>query len=188
MTTGEKSNRIREAVGVFGDADAMQHAIDDLLSSGFDRDELSLLAAEETVDEKLGHKYNKVSELEDDPKVPRTRYVSPELISDAQTAVIGGLIFVGTLGAAGAVVASGGALAAAITGAALGAGTWGLLGEILAKFIGESHATYIEEQLKHGGLLLWVRCSNAEREKSAMEILSRQSGHDVHLHALPASE
>jgi len=187
MTTSQKSNQIREAVGYFGDADAMQLAIDDLLSSGFDRAELSLLAAEETVDEKLGHKYNKVSEIEDDPTVPRTRYVSPDFIDDAKTSVIGGLVFLGTLGAAGAVVASGGALAAAIAGAALGAGTWGMLGEFLAKFIGQNHASYIEEQLKHGGLLLWVRCLNPEREKSAMEILSRHSGRDVHVHSLPAS-
>ena len=59
MTTGEKGNQIREAVGVFGDADTMQQAIDDLLSSGFDHADLSLLASESTVDEKLGHKYKK---------------------------------------------------------------------------------------------------------------------------------
>ncbi len=93
----------------------------------------------------------------------------------------------GALGAAGIIVASGGALAAATAGAALGAGTWGLVGEILAKFIGEDHVRQIEEQLTHGGLLLWVRCLNSEREKSAMEILSRHSGRDVHIHALPAS-
>jgi hypothetical protein len=40
MTTSEKGNQIREAVGVFGDADAMQQAIEDLLSSGFDHAEL----------------------------------------------------------------------------------------------------------------------------------------------------
>lgn len=187
MTTNEKCSQIREAVGVFGDADSMQHAIEDLLSSGFDRAELSLLASEETVDEKLGHKYNKVAEIEDDATVPRTRYVSPETIGDAKTALIGSLVFVGTFGAVGAIVASGGAFAAMITGAALGAGTWGLLGEFLAKLIGDSHASYIQEQLQHGGLLLWVRCLNSEHEKSAMEILSRHSGRDVHVHVLPTS-
>ena len=93
----------------------------------------------------------------------------------------------GTLSAVGIIVASGGALAAALTGAAFGAGTWGLAGEILSKFIGENHARYVEEQLKHGGLLLWVRCLNSERETSATEILSRHSGRDVHVHSLPAS-
>ena len=187
MTTSEKGNRIREAVGVFGDADTMQHAIDDLLSSGFDRAELSLLAAEETVNAKLGHKYKKVAEIEDDAAVPRARYVSQEAISEGEYVFTGGLVLLGTLSAVGVIVASGGALAAAITGAALGAGTWGLLGELLARFIGAQHAEYIQEQLTHGGLLLWVRCLNQEREKSAMEILSRHSGRDVHVHALPAT-
>jgi hypothetical protein len=187
MTTDEKNNQIREAVGVFGDADTMQQAIDDLLSSGFDRAELSLLASESTVDEKLGHKYKKVAEIEDDATVPRTRYVSPESIGEAKAALIGGLVFVGTLGATSTIVASGGALAAIITMVAIGAGTWGLLGAVLAELIGDHHAHYLQEHLKHGGLLLWVRCLNSEREKTAMEILSRHSGHDVHVHALPAS-
>jgi hypothetical protein len=187
MTTEEKGGQIREAVGVFGDADTMQHAIDDLLSSGFDRADLSLLAAEETVNAKLGRKYQKVVEIEDDGGVPRTRYLSQEGIGEGEYVFTGGLVLLGSLSAVGVIVASGGALAAAITGAALGAGTWGLLGELLARFIGAQHAEYIQEQLTHGGLLLWVRCLNKDREESAMEILSRHSGRDVHVHTVPAA-
>jgi len=66
----------------------------------------------------------------------------------------GGLVLLGTLGAVGTIVASGGALAAAITGAVLAEGL-GSAWELLARFIGVQHARYIEEQLKHGGLLLW---------------------------------
>jgi hypothetical protein len=166
----------------------MQSAIWDLLSSGFDHAELSLLASEVTVDNKLGHKYKKVEELEDDAAVPRTRYyVSQEAISEGEYVFTGGLVLLGTLGAIGFIVASGGALAAAITGGALGAGSGGILGELLARFIGAQHAEYIQEQLQHGGLLLWVRCLNPEREKSAMEILSKHSGRDVHIHVLPVS-
>ncbi len=187
MTTSENGNQIREAVGVFSDAEAMQQAIEGLLRSGFEHSELSLLASEETVNEKLGHKYKRVAEIEDDAAVPRARYVSQEAISEGEYVFTGGLVLLGTLSAVGIIVASGGALAAALTGAAFGAGTWGLAGEILSKFIGENHARYVEEQLKHGGLLLWVRCLNSERETSATEILSRHSGRDVHVHSLPAS-
>jgi hypothetical protein len=188
VMTNKEYSQVREAVAVFDDADTMQDAIDDLLSSGFDRAELSLLASEETVDEKLGHKYQKVAELEDDAAVPRTRYyVSQEAISEGEYVFTGGLVLLGTLGTVGIIVASGGTLAAAITGAALGAGSGGILGELLARFIGAQHAEYIQEQLSHGGLLVWVRCLNPEREKSAMEILSKHSGRDVHVHALPAS-
>jgi len=85
----------------------MQLAINDLLSSGFDRAELSLLAAEETVNEKLGHKYKKVAEIEDDATVPRTRYISQEAISEGEYVFTGGLVLLGTLGAVGTIVASG---------------------------------------------------------------------------------
>jgi hypothetical protein len=80
MASNEEGKTIREAVGVFKTADTLQKAIDELMSSGFDRAELSLLAAEHTVEEKLGHKYRKVAELEDDVTIPRTCYVSNESI------------------------------------------------------------------------------------------------------------
>ncbi len=73
----KQSDAAREAVGVFQTVDAFQEAIDELLSSGFDRAELSLMASEKAVEEKLGHKYRKAPELEDDDSVPRIAYVSP---------------------------------------------------------------------------------------------------------------
>ena len=81
---------LREAVGVFHDPGPLQEAIDELLSSGFDRAEISLLASERAIEAKLHHRYRKVAELEDDPRVPRTAYVSLELIGDAEGGLIGG--------------------------------------------------------------------------------------------------
>lgn len=187
MITDEERRKVREVVGVFSDAETLQEAIDELMSSGFDRAEISLLASEETVDEKLGHKYKKVTELEDDATVPRTYYVSLESIGDAEGAVIGGLVYVGAGAAISAIFASGGTLAAAIAGGAMAGGTWGLIGAALANLIGEHHAMYLQEQLKHGGLLLWVRTWDAEHEKKAKEILSKHSGRDVHAHIEPGS-
>jgi hypothetical protein len=59
----------REAVGVFHDRDAFQNAVEDLMSAGFDRAELSLLAGEQAVEDKLGHAHRRVQELEDEPTV-----------------------------------------------------------------------------------------------------------------------
>lgn len=181
--SGSQESRT-EAVGVFDDAGALQEAIDELLSSGFNRAEISLLASERAVEEKLGHAYEKVAELEDDPSVPRAAYVSTEALGDAEGGLIGGLVYVGALAAAGAVVASGGALAAAIAGAAMAGGAGGLIGTVLAKLVGDHHAHYLQEQLGHGGLLLWVRTRDREHERRAVEILSKHSAHDVHAHAL----
>jgi hypothetical protein len=183
----EKTRTVREAVGVFNHPKDLQEAIDQLLSSGFDRAELSLLAGEHAVEEKLGHRYVKVSTLADDSTVLRAAYVSTEAIGDAQGGLIGGLMYVGAVAAAGAIVASGGTIAAAITAAAMAGGAGGLIGTFLAKLVGDHHAQYLQRQLDRGGLLLWVRTWHAEDERRAIEILRNHSGGDVHVHALPAA-
>lgn len=181
----KEGDAVREVVGVFQTAEALQEAIDELLESGFDRAELSLMANEHAVEEKLGHKYQKVDELEDDASVPRAVYVSPEAIGDAEGALIGGLLYVGV--GVGAILASSGALTTAIIGGALGGGAGALIGSVLAKMVGDQHARYLREQLDHGGLLLWVRTWDEEREKRAVSILSKHSGRYVHVHAVSTS-
>lgn len=71
MQNSTETPGVREAVGVFESAEKFQEAIDELISSGFDRAEISLLASESAVEQKLGDKYKKVSELEDGPTVAR---------------------------------------------------------------------------------------------------------------------
>ena len=48
------------------------------------------------------------------------------------------------------------------------------------------HAEWLQEQLDRGGILLWVRTPTAEDERKAMEVLTRYSAHDVHIHEIPA--
>lgn len=175
----------REAVGIFHSAEGLQGAIDELLSSGFHRAELSLLASEAAVVQKLGHLYRKVDELADNPDVPRAAYVAGEDIGDAEGGIIGGLAYVGATVAAGAVVASGGTLLAVIAGTALAGGAGGLVGSLLARWIGEHHANHLQEQIDRGGLLLWVRTRDAAREERAMRILGKYSAEKVHVHGLP---
>lgn len=186
MLIEEETRTIPEAVGIFHRNEDLQGAIDELLSSGFHRSELGLLASETTVQEKLGAQVKNVSALADDPAAARSVYVSPEAIGDAQGGLIGALVYVGAAVTAGAVIASGGTLAAIITAVVLVGGTGGLLGVVLAKWLGEHHATYLQDQINRGGLLLWVRTRHAADEHRAVEILKRHSGGEVHVHALPA--
>ncbi len=175
-SSAPETGAVREAVGVFSRSDDLQDAIDELLSSGFHRAELSLLASEQVVEEKLGHRYEKVSALADDPTVPRAAYVSTEAIGDAEGSLIGGLMYVGAAVAAGAVVASGGTLAATIAVTALAGGAAGVVGSVLAKWIGAHHAHYLQEQMDRGGLLLWVHTRDVVLEKRAVEILQKTFG------------
>jgi hypothetical protein len=176
---------VREAVGVFQTEDALQAAIDDLLSHGFDRAEISLLARSDSVEEKLGHAYRKVAEVEDDAAAPRIAYVAEEDVGNAEGAVIGTLMYVGALAGLIPVVASGGALAAGLVALFVGGGAGAALGTALARIIGAEHAEYIADQVEHGGLALWVRTWNEGDEARATKILKAHSGADVHLHGLP---
>jgi hypothetical protein len=178
-------DRAREAVAVFEDAETFQAAIDELLSSGFDRSDLSLLAGRHAVAKKLGHALESVVEAEDDPNVPRAAYVSTESVGDAEGALVGGLFYVGAMLAGGAMVASGGTAAGAVVAALLAGGAAGSIGTVLARWLGHHHADYLQQQLDCGGLLLWVNVRDAEHEERALEILSRHSAHDVHVHEFP---
>lgn len=185
MTEG---GAVREAVGVFHDRPDLEAAIDELLSSGFDRAEVSLLASQEAVEQKLGHSYRSVRELEDDPDVPTVAYLPRESVGEIEGAIVGALIYVGAVAAAGAVVASGGAFAAAIAAAAAGGGGGGLLGYLLDRYVEKRYLKSIAEQIARGGLLLWVHIRDEAHERRAVDILTRNGGEDVHVHDLPAGE
>jgi hypothetical protein len=177
----------REAVALFRDESALQAAIDELLSSGFDRAELSLLATEKTLRSTFGDRFKTSAEIEDVEGVPRSCYISPESRGDAEGGLIGGLLYVGAVAATGSVILSGGGLAAAIAAAVIGGGASGLVGSVLAGTIEGVHALNVRDHLRHGGLLLWVRTRTPEDEKRATAILRRHSGRDVHVHGLPAA-
>lgn len=185
MEPSEGAGTVREVLGVFHDRKGFENAIDDLLGSGFDRAELSLLASDEAIEAKLGHAYQRVQELEEDAKVPRVAFI--DSLAEVKTGAIGGLAYIGAIAAVGAVVASGGALATAIAAAALAGGGGGMLGSLLIRHLGESRAHQLQHQLEHGGLLLWVHVRDSSHEDRATQILKRHEADDVHGHDLPAS-
>lgn len=176
---------VREAVGVFRDEASLQAAADELMVSGFDRSHLSLLAGQKTVEQRLGHRYDKVAEIEDETAVPTLAYVGKDSRTEAEAAVISGLAYIGALGALGAIVATGGTIAVALAGAAAAGGAGGAIGAMLSRYIEEHHARHLQDQLDRGGLLLWVRTPDPAREAKAREILTRHSAEDVHIHDLP---
>ena len=79
---------------------------------------------------------------------------------------------------------SGGTLLGAIAVVAIAGGAGAALGATRAIVIKNVHAKHLEQHLRHGGLLLWVRTHDAAHEKKSLEILSHHSGEDVHLHTM----
>ena len=173
-----------EAVAVFHDVNSFQAAIDDLLLAGFDHGDVNVLAHEHTVKSQLGREYQSTAEFEDNPEAPRIGFVPVETIGDAEGAVIGAGMYLPAIAGSLAVVASGGTLLGAVAAALVAGGAGGLVGAALARRIGHEHAKHLAGHLAHGGLLLWVRTRDAEREQKALSILRQHSAEDVHLHEL----
>jgi len=183
MSAENQDQLVTEAVAVFHDVSDLDAAVEALQSAGFKRADISLLASEEAVEKKLGHRYERVEELEDDPKAPRVAYRTRESVGETEDVIIGSMTYLPAVLAAGTVVASAGVVAAAVTGTAI-AGA--LIGTVLARWLDKSHAEHLQEQLEHGGLLLWVRTHDQQQEQTALKVLLEHSGTDVHVHRLPA--
>ena len=184
MQEKENNTTFTEAVAIFHDAQSLHATVDELLTSGFDHAELSVLACEQTIREKLGHNYKSTADFEDDPDAPRVDYVPDESIASAQGGIIAAAGYFPAVIGLLAVVASGGTLLAQIAVAAVAGGAGAAVGATRAIVIRNVHAKHLEQHLRHGGLLLWVRTHNAAHEKKSLEILSHHSGEDVHLHTM----
>ena len=176
-----------EAVALFHDVKSLQAAIDELLTSGFDREDLSVLASEKAIEDKLGHSYGSTRDLEDNPNVPRGTYVAPESIGLAEAACIGTPVYLSACIGSLVVIASGGTLLGGVAIAAIAGGAGGTVGATLACIVGHEHAKHLNEHLNRGGLLLWVRTRDVEAQKAALDVLKRHSGEDAHLHPLPSA-
>jgi outer membrane lipoprotein SlyB len=183
MSAKEQGQLVTEAVAVFHDVSELDAAVESLQEAGFKRGDISLLASEDAVEKKLGHRYERVEELEDDPQAPRVTYRTRESAGETEDVIIGSMTYLPAVLAAGTVVASAGVVAAAVTGTAI-AGA--LIGTVFARWLDKHQAEHLQEQLEHGGLLLWVRTHDPQQETTALKILREHSGTDVHVHRLPA--
>ena len=92
-TQEQPTKEIHEVVGVFDNLAALQSAIDQLLTDGFDRSEISVLAEEKTVAPNRG--YRRAVELEDDDRAPRLPYIESESLTEGKASLVGGLFYIG---------------------------------------------------------------------------------------------
>ena len=133
MQEKENNTTFTEAVAIFHDAQSRHATVDELLTSGFDHAELSVLACEQTIREKLGHNYKSTADFEDDRDAPRVEYVPDESIGSTQGGIIAAVGYLAAVFGLLAVVASGGTLLGAIAVVAIAGGAGAALGATRAK-------------------------------------------------------
>jgi hypothetical protein len=172
---------IKEAVAVFDTPDDLFAAIDAIRNAGFSRADISVLADEATIEARLHDAFWKAEDLEDNPDAPRRAYISEEAVGAAEGALVGAPLYVGAFIALGAIATPAMPLSAAVAALVVGGGAGAALGGLLAKRVGDHHAEYLSNQIRHGGLILWVRTKTEAREAQAIEVLKSLPARDVHL-------
>lgn len=182
--TDENNAKVKEAVGVFRDAKALETAVDELEVSGFDRAAISVLATDVQATQQVERFYRTARDIEDSSRAPHAAFVSRDARTEGEAAVVGLPIYVGGCAGAVAVAAAGGALALAIAAALAGGVAGAGLGAIFATAIARHHAAGVREQVDKGGLVLWVRVPDADAEKRALAILQKAGARDVHVHEI----
>jgi hypothetical protein len=168
---------VREVVGVFSTEQAMADAIEELMLQGFNRRQISVLAARHRIK-------RTIAELEDSPYVEREGYASSHSRVELEAAVIGLPIYVAGLGSYAAVIASGGTLAFAIAALILAGAAGGGAGGLLAHTIGQHHRSDVARQLSNGGLVVWVSVRDSQEEETASACLERRGARDIHTHEI----
>ncbi len=171
-----------EAVGVFQNPDALEAAVDALEVSGFDRAAISVLATGTKAKTQIDRFYRTLGALEDSGGATHAAFVSRDSRTAGEAAAVGIPLYVGGFAGAAAAAASGGALALAVAATVAGAAAGAGLGALLAVAIARRHAADVREQLRKGGLVLWVSVADAEAEKRAVAVLEKAGAADIHVH------
>jgi hypothetical protein len=166
------------AIGLFDRYEDAERAVDTLLSRGFVKDEIGVMARDDIVQD-----YGK-----------RSTITATEVGGDAGTGAVGGALlggFGGLLAGMAALLIPGigpaitaGTLATALglplVGAGIGAAAGGVIGALINMGVPEEAAHVYAEGVKRGGVLVTVRTSDV-RVDEAQEILRTANAVDVDL-------
>lgn len=177
-----QQDMIREAVGVFDNPAQLDAAIAELEVTAFSRQDISVLGNSRDIEQKFGVQSVKTEWLEDDPKSPRGISVRPEEKTIGAGVLIGACAYIaGCIAAIAYKSASTGFLLLAIAGGSLGGA---LIGGIIVLVIGYKIRSDVDERIRQGGLLLWVRTTGPDKEQTAQSILRKHGARHVHVHSI----
>lgn len=187
MTTNSEQDRDdgsieydeREAVAVFDSEPLLHAAVDSLMQIGLRQEDMSVLGS-------FGRSGSSAV-LADADDAPRTNFITQDSRTIGLASIAGSPALIAGLGAALLTGAGGAALIPAIAVTLGSTGVAGGLGMILARAFGRKHAAFVEQQIRNGGLLLWVRASDPSRDGDVLRILKGNGGRDVHFHTVRRS-
>lgn len=169
----------KTVIGLFDNFNVAQDVVKDLVDSGFNRDDISLVAQESEQAHAVGDTH--------EGDAAGAGAVSGTVLGGALGLLVGaGLLVIPGIGpilAAGPIAAAIGTTTAAVGAAALGAGigaaTGGLVGGLIGEGVPEDEAHYYAEGVRRGGRLVMVRAEGMEANR-AHTIMQRHGAADIH--------
>jgi outer membrane lipoprotein SlyB len=173
---------VKEVVGVFMSKDDLQNAIRELESTSFPRQDISVMGSRSDLERVFGAKVVPPEFAIDNPDTPRQAPSRPEEQTIGAAGMIGGTAYVGAM--ALALTAGAVTFPAIISAAVIGGIGGGTMGAVLTKIFGNRFNRHMKEQIEKGGLLLWVRTPDHEREDLANRILITNNAYQVHMHQI----
>lgn len=153
--------------GIFSNRASAELAVDQLVASGYARDDISVLMSDATRGREFG--------ITEDSKAPEGAAAGAAL-GGVLGAIAAGLISIGIIAIPGIGLVAAGPIIAALAGAGAGGAAGGLIGALVGAGIPEHEAQFFNEELEKGGILVGVYSHN-DRVDAAKEIF-RTAGAD----------
>jgi hypothetical protein len=178
---------VREAVGAFRTAEALETAVSTLGSSGWDRSDMSVVAQHGILAPAVPADGKDMHRAADEPDVDRSPVVSKDDVRQGRTLATSLAAVVAAFAASGATILTGGGALAAVIGAAAAGGGAAAAVNAVGRWAGGSRENFLHEQVEQGGILLWVKVTDDDEARKASEILRRCGATDVHVHEVQAT-
>ena len=161
MSASKGTIRLRQAVGSFDDAAALESITQAMIEQGVSRPDLTVLVGQVSLDDKL---------------LPHIGMNPDSVLNIALTSMSP----IGATQAAGPLMVSSGMFGDLLVAEAYEQ-TEGS-GPFLARWLPNRHADYLHQQLDAGAALFWIHVRNGEEEKRAGMALLQHSQHQVQMH------
>lgn len=166
-----RENKNLVVYGIYPDRQMIEDAIVSLETSGFRRDDISVLFSSPETSKEFAH-------------VKETKAPEGALYGGGTGAVMGGVL--GLLAGIGAIAIPGagpfiaaGPIMGLLAGAGAGSVTGGLIGVLAGMGFPEYEAKRYEGRIKDGGILLSVHADNSDWKQKAINILEETGAEDI---------
>ncbi|WGF90602.1 hypothetical protein [Marinivivus vitaminiproducens] len=172
-------------VALFDTQETFDGAIEELITAGVPSERLHLVAGEDHLKQRLGHRLPDAGTMAERTSDPDEAGKGQESQGTGKAGVIGGLTYIGAVGGLGLAMAAAGpaaAVATAVAAAAGGAASGGAIGALLTRSVEKRELDRYADQIRSGSLVLAVEAPDPQQVGTIETVLSKHDGQHMRIH------